>query len=365
MSTHVITGGTGFFGTSIILELLQQTDADLLCLVRPGRGEESRRLYQKLFNAIREYRAGEHLVTQMKKRCHVLPFDLAHPQRDLLSLERPGEVEQFWHSAASLQFEDWHQDEIFAANVEGTQRALDLARHWKAKSFNHISSIAVSGKRTGMQYEEYWSEQEAKNQYERSKMLAEELVAQTNAFHTRIFRLGGVIGHSKTYAASGTNAGFYGTIQQAFHFKPYLTTSYRTVANPLVPVHMTPVDQVARQAIKIAKSHSAAPIFHLTNSTPPTGEQCIRAICQEMGIPEPEFVTSKEGFTELDHLTHQVTDFFYNYSTEMKWFDRSQSNAALEDEHAGEFLLDEKELACYVRWYYRFLSETSPATTEA
>jgi thioester reductase-like protein len=33
MGVHIITGGTGFIGSAIVLELLRQTDIEMVCIV--------------------------------------------------------------------------------------------------------------------------------------------------------------------------------------------------------------------------------------------------------------------------------------------------------------------------------------------
>ncbi len=45
---HMVTGGTGFIGSCIILELLRQTDAEIICLVRPGKEPVESRLKKAL-----------------------------------------------------------------------------------------------------------------------------------------------------------------------------------------------------------------------------------------------------------------------------------------------------------------------------
>lgn len=363
MSIHAITGGTGFVGMGIILELLQQTDVDLLCLVRPGQEDVTHRLYQRLFNAMRDYKCGEELVGQMKKRCHVLPLDLANP----VPVVQSGAIEQFWHCAASLCFEDWHAEEIYAVNVEGTRLALDLARQWHARMFNHISSIAATGTLTGTLYEQHFFGQGTHNHYERSKMLAEALVAQASGFKTRIFRLDGIIGHSQTHAARGTEAGFYGFIRHMFALKQRFEEQgissrslvFHSLADPETPVDLLPVDHMARQLVTIASSSSPASVFHLTNTTPPTVAQCALAVCQALDFNPPVFVDAKAALTDIDREIAQELGFFTTYCYADKKFDRSRSNAALNSSQAGNFPLDEKILAPYVHWYHQFLSHSS------
>ena len=48
----VITGGTGVVGTHLILELLEQSDAELFCLVRAKNTSAEQRLHEQLAQVI-------------------------------------------------------------------------------------------------------------------------------------------------------------------------------------------------------------------------------------------------------------------------------------------------------------------------
>ena len=45
---HIVTGGTGFIGSALILELLQRTSARVVALVRPDERGATRRLHEEL-----------------------------------------------------------------------------------------------------------------------------------------------------------------------------------------------------------------------------------------------------------------------------------------------------------------------------
>jgi male sterility protein len=90
MSTHVVTGGTGFIGSAIILELLRQTDVEIISIVRSGTRTAEDRLYNALEKAGRAYDYDECFLQAAKKRCHVITGDEALlnliPKFSLLSL---------------------------------------------------------------------------------------------------------------------------------------------------------------------------------------------------------------------------------------------------------------------------------------
>jgi hypothetical protein len=95
------------------------------------------------------------------------------------------------------------------------------------------------------------------NLYETSKIQAEQIVAETRDFRTRIFRPGAVIGHSTTSAVSGGFSGFYIFLRKLLQFQMALSRKslgqgaqepLRLLAVPSAPLNFIPVDLVTRQA---------------------------------------------------------------------------------------------------------------------
>jgi thioester reductase-like protein len=69
--THLITGGTGFVGSAVILELLRQTDADVVAVVRPAAGAPRQRLVEALGHAAAMYEADDELLEAIE---HLWPL---------------------------------------------------------------------------------------------------------------------------------------------------------------------------------------------------------------------------------------------------------------------------------------------------
>jgi thioester reductase-like protein len=299
MSIHIVSGGTGFVGAALILELLQQTDADILCLVRPEKGDIDARLYQSLRNAALAYGYDRHITALAQRRCSALTGNLNASLCGYSPTPALGAVEQFWHCAASLKYEPEHQREIYETNVYGTQRALELAKRLQVQSFNYISTAYVAGKRSGLVREELLEGHATNNLYEDSKLAAEHAVAATTEFHTRIFRPSIIVGHSQTYAVSGSFTGFYALVQHIsklgilsrLQMGDSLTETLHLCADSECPMNVIPVDAVARQMVRIALSSSNASIFHITNSTPPMLGMLLAPIFRAGGVKDPVFVS--------------------------------------------------------------------------
>ncbi len=214
---HLATGPTGSTGGALALELLAETDDELVCLVRAaGQPEAERRLQHGLRLAAKAYDRAD-LSDAIEARCHAVVGDIttAACGVDPASI---GPVDEVWHSAASLKYLERHAAEIRRSNVDGTRHTLELAGRLGAPIFNYISTAYVAGGRTGEIREELAAASTpTNNYYERSKIEAEQLVVAAPLRH-RILRPSIVIGHSRTYATS-SSFGIYGAFANIVRFQ--------------------------------------------------------------------------------------------------------------------------------------------------
>jgi nucleoside-diphosphate-sugar epimerase len=371
LSIHMVTGGTGFVGSAVILELLRQTDAEIVCLVRPGHQTVEERLYRALETAGQAYGLEDHFLQAAKKRCHAIPGDVSLPSCGITG-RFPERVEQFWHCAASLQYEDRYKEEIYATNLHGTLHALELARTLHLSGhFNYISTAYVAGRRTGLISEQLMPTNDTNNHYEASKVEAESAVANAHDFPTRILRPSVVMGHSRTFAAANSFTGVYGFMRKLLQFKGAMSRvqegllsreAIRMYAGPTVPMNLVPIDLVASQAVQIALSTSPEQIFHLTNVTPPTISQILFPLFEEVGLKQPELAESRTHFSWIDKKFDQGITFYSSYLVGAKTFDRTHTDAVVGKQWAsdGDFLIDTKALLSYFRWYLDLLASTRP-----
>lgn len=366
MSIHVVTGGTGFIGSGIILELLRQTDVEIVSIVRPAHQMSAEdRLYAALETAGRAYNYDECFLRAMKKRCHALPGDVTAPLcgvPDALSLQ----VDQFWHCAASLRYENRYQAEIYAANLDGTRNALDLARRLNTRDcFNYMSTAYVAGQRTGFIPEHLMPENRTNNYYEASKVEAETAVARTTNLRTRILRPSVVIGHSQTFAVANSFSGMYGFMRKLLQFKGAMSRvqdgllsreALQMRVDPDALLNLVPIDTVVEQAVQIACCDTSdKAIFHLTNPVPPTASAFLFLLFQELGIKQPQLVESRERFSWIDKKLDESLVFYSSYLVASKTFSRENTDAAV-NVQAERFCLDTPRLLAYFRWYLDVLA---------
>jgi nucleoside-diphosphate-sugar epimerase len=368
VSFHLITGGTGFIGSAIILELLRQTDVKVIGIVRPGTKTANERLWDVLENAGRAYNYDPCVLRAIKERCRALPGDL-NDKHCGIARDLP-HITQFWHCAASLRYEDRYQSEIYATNVVGTLHALDLARHLGiSKSFNYISTAYVAGQRTGIIPEQLMTENWTHNHYEASKVEAEAIVAKTMDFPTRILRPSIVIGHSRTFSVVNSFSGMYGFMRKLLQFKGAMSrvqagllsrepVQMRVDANALL--NLVPVDLVARQAVRIAFSSSQKRIFHLTNATPPTAAEFLSLLFQDIEMKQPVLTKSRENFSWIDKKLDQGIDFYSSYLIGSKIFDRQNTDAVVGNDSERTLEFDPPTMRAYFHWYLDLLCATRP-----
>jgi len=199
-----LTGATGFLGAFLLHELLEQTEAEIYCLVRsPNKHEGLKRLQRTL----EKYSIW---TPNLSFRIIPIPGDLTKP---LLGLSREEferialQIDAIYHSGADVNFVKPYSL-LKATNVLGTQEVLRLASQGKVKPMHYISTGAVFGtigyftdlKVIHEEEELDGSEPYLYMGYAQSKWVAEKLVwiAKSRGMPVSIFRPGFIMGHSRT-----------------------------------------------------------------------------------------------------------------------------------------------------------------------
>ena len=273
------------------------------------------------------------------------------------------DVHQFWHSAASLRFEDRYSDEIFAINRDGAQQALPLAARLKVDAFNYMSTAYVGGASEGTVLEQASSVDKTNNLYEQSKVAAEELVASQPGMGIRIFRPSIVVGHSRTYAATNFT-GMYGFLRKLYGFHGMMartqeallrSTELQIKATGSVPLNIVPIDSVVGEAVTLMLTAPAAPgepaYYHLTNPTPPLVGDVLNLMFGLLSMSEPRLVDGPDDFTWLDEKFNGRIDFYRSYLRGHKVFDRTHTDAYLEPGIPDAYRMQRDDVHAYCDWY--------------
>ncbi len=141
----LLTGGTGFLGAYVIAEILTTTNADIHCLVRPRRGENSK---QRIENQMKRYQVwveGEAWQSAWEARLHVVDGDVTLPRlgmkdHDYERLSR--DVDAIFHGAAHVNF-IYPYEALRATNVLGVHEIIQFAFHSRIKPVHHLSTAAI------------------------------------------------------------------------------------------------------------------------------------------------------------------------------------------------------------------------------
>lgn len=253
---YFVTGGSGFIGRFLIDDLLKRKGT-IHVLVRKGS--------MKKFEALAKQRGWD------RKRVLAVTGEMTAPKCGLSAAQLralSGKVKHFFHLAAIYDMTA-SADSMYAANVEGTRNALDLAAALQAGCFHHVSSIAAAGLYPGVFREDMFEEAEGLDDpYLRTKHDSEGLVRAETRIKWRIYRPGMVVGHSKT--------GEIDKIDGPYYFFTLLK-KLRQALPPWMPtlgieggrVNIVPVDFVADALDHIAhKPRLDGHCFHLTDPEP-------------------------------------------------------------------------------------------------
>jgi len=273
----LLTGGTGFVGTHVARQLIGQTDSRLIVLVR---GENQENAILRLKRAWWEW---PELSQHIGNRIEVLAGDLSKPN---FVLEKDNydrlvkNTTHIIHTAANttpnLSYEALH-----SINVLGTENIIAFAKAIEhdhgLDRLSHISTAYVAGKQKGRIEESTLSSESGFSSiYEKTKYESEMLVENAkDELHISVFRLGLVIGDSKTGAAKTFNTIYY-------LLRQYFTGNLRFIpTSSNFKLNVVPVDYVAEAVSKLTFDERAVGLtFHLTPTLEkaPTSGQLVRFV---------------------------------------------------------------------------------------
>jgi thioester reductase-like protein/non-ribosomal peptide synthase protein (TIGR01720 family) len=259
-----LTGATGFVGAFLLYELLQQTTADIYCLVRAPNAESGKKRLQSKLES--------YLLWDESLSPRIIPVvgDMSQP---LLGLDNEQfraiakKLDVIYHNAAFINLV-YPYSVVKAANVLGTQEILRLASQIKVKPVHFMSTLSVfdsvdcsEGKKI-LEVDNLEHVGVPDIGYVQSKWVAEKLVttARERGIPVSIYRLGRMSGHSKT-GVSNTDDFMHRVLRGCIQLK--------SAPDANMMVDMTPVDYVSRAIIHLSKQkESLGKAFHVLNPHP-------------------------------------------------------------------------------------------------
>jgi thioester reductase-like protein len=174
-------------------------------------------------------------------------------------------------------------------NIGGTRNLIEFARTLRSLNrFNFYSTAFVSGDRSGVVLEDELERgQHFRNTFERTRFTAELEVRRASMnMPVSVFRPSLVVGDSRTGELGPLDGPHYliGMLANSPDRLPPLRPEAATF-----PVHLVPVDYVARAMHAISLQPSAeGKTFHLVDSNPVSNRHAFRLVSQLAGTPRAE-----------------------------------------------------------------------------
>lgn len=334
--TSLVTGVTGLIGGALVLELLERTDDDVICLVRGTDDAHAHgRAITELSRAARLY-GQDHLRPAIVTRVRGVAADVALDGCGVDAGSLPGHVDYVWHCAASLKYHERDRDEIRQHNVGGTRNVLRLARSLNARELDHVSTAYVAGTAIGRVLESPdLPDGCPNNAYEDSKREAESLLHGVDDLLVRVLRPSIVVGHSRTLGAA-TFSGIYTAADRLVRFRAEVDRllpghlADRPVmlrGRPDLLANLIPVDSVVGGAVDLHLAPAPAGVFHLASTAPPSVADVVTAITRGAELLDPVFTEDASMLSEVDQALDRGLSFQRPYMTQGKDFDCTRSMA--------------------------------------
>lgn len=280
----LITGATGYLGSAVLLELLQQPDQpkqEVICLVR-GPEDRARRRIVRHFQGLGCSLAAEEGLS----RCKLISGDLAQERLGLDEAawdQLAGGIAAVFHIAADIRhFRSYA--ELAETNVHGTRRILELCQSGAEKRLHYASTLSVfvdtdpvpSICSEGDRREEIAC---AYGGYAQTKWVAEQLVLRAvreRGQLASIYRFGLLTPQSETgYAADAD--WFFRAVREIAGMGGGCVDDLKSRN---LAFDMTPIDYAARAMAAIARRETNG-IYHIANETPVRYSELVAA-CNEI-----------------------------------------------------------------------------------
>lgn len=331
--TVMLTGATGFLGPFLLISLLDQTPADVICLVRASSAEEG---MARLRSAVRLSGLEHRLDAQFDARVRVLCGDLDKPCLGMSPADwdrLTHQVDALYHNGALVNYL-FDYARMRNANVLGTNEVLRFAFEGQRKAFNHVSTTFIFGWATKpVLLESDGNEEMALLDfgYSQSKWVSERLVVEASklGLDTRTFRPALI-----TPSVDGQGNNFDITIRLlAFMIKHGIGVGAQN------QVSFMPADVTANNIVAIANQpDTAGGTFHVTRDDYAKMSDITDLITQQTGrhfdhYDLPDFVPEVIRRCTRDDLLFPLLDFLIGSvdnisSMEFKRYDSSIYQAA-------------------------------------
>ena len=254
----LLTGATGFVGMELLVRILEQTDRDVVALVRASDNDAAQARIDDVLATILPP-----AERPRRGRVRAQAADLVAPGLGLSALTRQrlaGSIGAVVHCAASISFV-LDLEDAREINVDGTREVLALAEEafdrGSLDRFVHVSTAYVAGERDDCVLEADGDVgQSFRNTYEQTKLEAEDVV-RASRLPTAILRPSVIVGDSVTGWTPAFNVIYWPL--QAFARGLFPTVP----ADPDARLDVVPVDAVADALLELVRGPVRDGAFHV------------------------------------------------------------------------------------------------------
>jgi nucleoside-diphosphate-sugar epimerase len=357
-SVFLVTGGTGFIGSHIAVELLKRGYRVIL-VCRPGKNFTAQERVEQLLDWFQLNGKSE------VSRLEVIEGFIDRPYFGLTAREYErlsGRIDEIVHCAANTTFSGKKRDEVETANVKSLENLLAMAANRQQGSyfFHQISTVYVAGKRAGICREQLVDTNEFHNVYEETKYRAERYVWEkfpAQGIRVNIYRPSIVYGNSKTGKSLRFNALYFPVKTALFLKRVYekdikqnqgkkarqMGVKMEKDGTMFLPIRMEkeeggsinliPIDFFIDAFFAIMEESLAGDIFHIVSDYPKRLEELID-YGQEMLKIKGFRAVDKESFERepvngLEVLFNSYLDIYQPYLRDTRQFDSSKTGVIL------------------------------------
>jgi amino acid adenylation domain-containing protein/thioester reductase-like protein len=349
-----LTGATGFVGAFLLAELLQQTPAQIYCLVRAkDEAQGLQRLQQSL---------ATHGLWQehYPARLMVVLGDLGLPHFGLNEAEFTAlaqQIDVIYHNGAWVNHV-YPYSVLKAANVGGTQEAIRLACHSRTKPLHFISSLSVFAPEITEMYEDadLGFPELLENGYVETKWVADKIVslAGQRGLPVTIHRVSGVAGMLANGEFTLVKDNFYRTVLTAVQLGMGLDS-------PLGEDNFLPADYACKAIVYLSSQrHLLGKTFHVGNPQNTRVDltyQALRGLGYTIRMLAPrqwqaELLRLAKDDSEigLHPLLSLFTTYDFTREPAQMLFDGRMVQAGLVGSGITCPVIDEQSLANYFAW---------------
>ena len=362
-----LTGATGFLGSHLTARLLADGH-QVNVLARSSKNSSAK---ERVHEVLRD--AG---VTRFEN-LSVFEGDISLPDLGLSDAARreiTSSVQEVWHCAASLSFQQEDRAEIFRMNIDGTLHVLDLVKAVPGSRLHHVSTAYIAGNRSDLVLEsEIDVGQTFRNPYEESKCRAELIISDAHragSVTASIYRPSIVIGDSK----SGRVTHFHGVyafirglwaslerLRRRIPEKGLINLPLRVLGVENKTLNFVPIDYVVDGMLEISRrDDSAGGTYHLSNPVPTENSFWLPHICRILHVEGIRLVGensfAKMPMTKLEALFQKQMAFYYQYLQGEPRFDCRRALEALKNTGIQCPRVTVEFISKMMGWYVEFLT---------